>query len=106
MSSRVQILARTGLNGYGEAGTFSAAVTYQAHLSGKRRMVRNSEGQEVVSSQAVYLAGAPAVQPGDRIVLSTDDVGSTASGALQPPILAVERLNDEYGPHHTVIFLE
>lgn len=104
MSSTVLVAARTTMNAYGEA-SYGTNVSYPAHISRKRRIVRNAMGQEVVSGQAVYLGASPVVDPTARVTLSTAEVGSTESALVFPPIVAVERRSDQYGPHHTVIFL-
>lgn len=104
MSSSVSVQARTGLDRYGMP-TYGAATSYRCHVSSKRRLVRDERGQEVVSSQAVYLASSVAVEPTAKVTLSTGDVGSTAAGALSPDIITVDRRFDESGAHHTVLFL-
>jgi hypothetical protein len=104
MSSTVTVEAATGRDGYGKP-TYGAATSYRAHVQGKRTLVRDALGQEVVSSQSVYLATGDPIQPTDRVTLSTADVGSTEGFALSPPILAVERRFDGNGPHHTVLRL-
>ncbi len=104
MSSSVQVAERSGSDGYGKP-TYGSAATYRAHLSRKRRLVRNESGQEVVSGQAVYLATSANIQPTARITLSTSDVGSTEQWAVQPPIMSVERRFDGAGPHHVVLYL-
>lgn len=104
MSSTVSVAARSANDGYG-APSYGTAVSYKAHISRERKMVRTAEGQEVVSGQTVYLNGSPNVQPSALVTLSTADVGSTESWAIQPRILSVERRSDNYGPHHTVLYL-
>lgn len=89
---------------YGEQ-TFGTAASHRARVVGKRRLVRNFQGEEVVSSHTVYLASSPAVGPHDRITLSTGDVHSTELGALQPTILAAGRYPDDAGRVHVTVFL-
>lgn len=105
MSSRVSVAARSGVDGYGKP-SYGAAATYAAHVRGERTLVRNASGQEVVSSQTVYLATAASVLPSAQVTLSTSDVGSTEGWALHPPILAVERRSDQNAPHHVVLRLQ
>lgn len=102
MSSAVTVEPRVGLDEY-LSPLYGAPVTISAHLSGERKMVRDQYGQEVVSAQSAYLQGHPAVQLGDRVTLSTADVGSTEEAQVRPPLLAVERRFDADGPHHTVL---
>ena len=100
----VQIAARSGLDGYG-VPTFSAATSHRARVVGKRKLVRDFEGREVLSSYTVYLAGNPRVEAHDRLTLSTDDVHSTETGALSPVILSVGKFPDDLGRQSTVLFL-
>lgn len=104
MSSTVLVAARSGVDRYGKP-TYGTDVSYIGHLSRKRRMVRNASGQEVISEQAVHLNTNVDVLPSARVTLSTGDVSSTESWALNPLIVAVERDFDQMGPHHTVLFL-
>lgn len=104
MSSSVAVAARSGMDAYGKP-TYDAAVSYRAHLTGKRTLVRTAGGQDLVSTQSAYLATAAQIDATAQVTLSTADVGSTAESALHPPILAVERRYDGTGPHHVVLRL-
>ena len=53
----------TGQNEYGEPITGSKAV--KVRWEGKRRLVRNNEGREVVSEARVFCTEA--VKPGDKL---------------------------------------
>ncbi len=66
--STVTIAPWTGQDVYGQA-SYGTAVSYAAHISGKARMVRNTLGQEVVSSVHVVLSTAPSISTKDRITL-------------------------------------
>ena len=104
MSSAVSVAARSGTDGYG-APSFGTAVSYGAHLVRKPHLVRAGNGEEVVSSLMAYLNTTAVIEPTARITLSTGDVGSTDTQALQPPLLAVQQRFDERGAHHTVLHL-
>ena len=104
MSTTVLVARRTGFNVKGDA-SYGTDVSYPAHISGKRTMVRNALGQEVVSSQAVYVGTKDPILMSDRITLSTADVTSTDSASIRPPVLSVLRRFDEMGGHHTVVYL-
>lgn len=104
MKQRVRIARRESYGDYG-AATYSADVTYQCAVIGEMRMVRNAAGVEVPSSQSVYLMSNAHVTPEDRITLSTQDVGSTETYALQPEILAVGRYPFLCGQFLTVLHL-
>lgn len=86
--------------------TYGSATTYQCRLVGKRKMVRNARGEEVVSSQHALLASGVMVLPDAKVTLSTSDVGSTEDWALHPPIVATARYPDETGANvYTAVFL-
>ena len=100
----VRLAARTGVDGYGEP-TFGPEAVVRARVEGRRRLVRNDQGREVLSSHTVYLATAVPIGAHDRITLSTGDVASTETGAIQPDILAVGKSPDEHGRQHVVLYL-
>ena len=100
----VTIEPRSGVDGY-SVPTYGTGVSYRCRISGKRRLVRNLLGEEVLSSHTVYLAANPNVGAHDRVTLSTNDVHSTELGARQPDILAVGRYPDDFGRVSTTIFL-
>lgn len=92
---RVTIEPFASLDPYGTT-TYGTAVTYQARVQGKSQMVTSQSGEEVVSLVQVYLNGT--VTPQDRITLPAP------FSPTQPSILAVQRVSDEYGQHHQVVF--
>lgn len=99
-----RVAARTGVDGYGQP-TFGADATYRVRVSGRRRLIRNSEGDEVLSTHTLYFAATPAVGAHDRITLSTGDVNSTEAGATQPPILAVGKYPGDLGRVSLTVYL-
>lgn len=62
---------KTGVDGNGQP-TFGAAVQIVARWLEKRRLVRNAQGEQVISEVTVSLAGDAAVAVGDR--LSADNI--------------------------------
>lgn len=100
----VQIAARTGVDGYGEP-TYGANAAYRVRISGKRRMIRNFAGVEVLSTHTIHFAATPAIGAHDRITLSTGDVNSTETGAITPSILAVGKFPDDTGRISLTVFL-
>lgn len=104
MTNTVTVAPQTGRDVYGKP-TYGAAVSYKAHLSRKKMLVRTIGGQSIESGQQVHLMGSPALLPTALLTLSTGDIGSTEPAALNPTIMAVERRFDGAGPHHTVLFL-
>ena len=79
------------------AKTYGAAVTHRARVQGKTRMVRTMAGEEAVSHITVYLAPV-SVSPQDRLTLPSPFLPT------QPDILDVQRVSDEAGQHHVVIY--
>lgn len=105
MTQTILVAARTsGLDRYGNA-QYGADVSIRCRIVGKRRRVIGPNGNEVTSEQTVYLGTADPVDPLARVTISTGDAGSTASHAINPPILATGRYPDEDGAHHSVIYL-
>ena len=105
MTQSVSIAARSGVDSYGKPTYSTSPTTYVARVVGRRRLVINAVGQEVPSDWTVYLYGNPAVTPQDKVTLSTADTGSTATLAINPPILGVGRYPDEGGMVYTALFL-
>ena len=105
MGQSVSIAPFTGRDGFG-AATYGAAVSYPARVVGKVRQVRDARGQEVVSSQTVYVMTDQAFTPLDKVTLSTGFVNSTEADRTTPPIVATARYPGADGqPHHSVLFL-
>ena len=77
--------------------TYGTSVNYKARVSGKRTLVRNAEGQEVVSTHAVYL--------GQYLAASTKDEITLPDGT-KPPVLSVKQSPDDAGGYATVLYLE
>lgn len=74
---------------------FGKTTEFAARLVKKSKLVRAQNGDEVVSTAHIWIAGSPDISPIDKIELSD---GS------KPVILSVERFQDELGPSHTKVF--
>lgn len=92
------------LDGFGKFTPSGATVSYDCHIEGRARLVRNAQGQEVVSSTQVYLDEAPGLtvkthryQLPARFPSSPDSSGWIAIG--------IEKEADEAGAHHEVVLL-
>jgi hypothetical protein len=72
------------------------ATTYPARVVRGQRLVRDTNGAEVVATATVYVLGAPAVTPEDKLTLQD---------GTSPPILNVGSKPDERGDHHVVIYI-
>ena len=92
-------------DGYGGA-SYGSAVVYEAAVVGKSEKVVGADGQEVVSRQTVYLKADAPLRPQDRITLSTGDVGSTESYAINPTILSIGRFPFGGTQGCTVVYLK
>jgi hypothetical protein len=89
----------TGRNQFG-APTYGAAVSYNARVGGKQMLVRDTQGQQVVSRQQVWIATAAVIKIVDRLTLPA------GYDPQVPVILSVERPPDETGQvHHAEVFL-
>lgn len=105
MNQTVSIAAPSSADVYGER-SYGSAVSYRCRLVGKRTLVRDTSGREVVSKQTLYLMTPNVIDPESLITLSTGDVGSTEGHAINPPILSVGRYPDDAGGfHHSVLYL-
>lgn len=79
------------------SSTYGAAVSYQARVQGKNKIIRTRDNVQAVSTIQVYIDSVPAVSPDDRVTLPS------RFSPTQPPILSVQPVGDEAGPHHQVI---
>ena len=104
MKQRATVARKSSYGSYGEV-SYAAGVVYQGALVGEMKAVRRANGDEAISSQSFYMMAAAGFTPEDRITLSTEDVASTESWALQPEILAVERYPFTRGQFATVLRL-
>ena len=79
--------------------SWNAGVEYNCHIEGQSRLIRDPAGQERVSSAQVYLDGAYNITVKDLVVLPE------RFDPRSPPIMSVERMTDENGPHKEVLML-
>lgn len=96
-SQTITVAPYVSQNSYGEP-TYGTAVSYTARVQGKMQMVRDSMGQERVSTATCYVATTAVIGPKDRLVLPS------GFSPASPPILSVQRQADELGDHHIVIY--
>lgn len=78
-----------GKPNYGSAASFDARVTFKDELT------RDSKGREVLSKGHVWIEGTPTITPEYELTLSDSTV---------PPILTTETYQDENGTHHVKVF--
>ena len=91
MAATVTLAPLTSRDRYG-AGSYGAAVSYQARVSYRTKWIRMADGSIVNSQGEVWLRSAARVDPEARLTLPD---GTT------PPILMVQTPSDESGAHNT-----
>lgn len=97
------VLAQPGaLNEYGDFAPSGSALSLPAHVEGSAKLVRDPlTGREVVSSVQVYVGG--------HNDLTVERHRYTLPGRFVPSggltAIAVEKADDENGPHHEVVML-
>ena len=92
----VTIAQSTGFDKYG-APTTSVGVSTACYIEMSPKLVRNTTGQEVVSSARVYIVGDATVTPLDKVTLPDSS---------SPPVLRVDHFyNDVAVLELTVIYL-
>jgi len=101
---RVQVALRTGVDGFGHE-SYGNDVEYAARVVGKNQLVRDSRGEQVVSTRMVYFALTPDIGVHDRLTLSTGDARSTEDGARRPAIMSVGVSPDDLGGESLVAYL-
>ena len=95
LRSTITVEPRTGQDGYGMP-TYGTAVTVAARIVYRPKMVRSTEGKEVVSGVTAWVTSQLVT------VAATDRI--TLPDATTPRILSVERVPDEAGTVYTKIY--
>lgn len=80
------------------APTLGAAVTYKARVMGQHKVVRDSSGEETMSTVQVWIYGTPTIDHTYILTLPARFSPRT------PPIITVENQSDENGAHHVKIY--
>ena len=95
-------------DGYGTR-TFSTGRSVRARVQQKRTTVRDQQGRETVSNTRVFLSPfvsgtttAVTIGPFDRLTLPA---GFLSVGSSAPPIITVDRSQDDVGDHHFAVYL-
>lgn len=94
MVDTVTIAAVSTKDAYGKRAWSSPTTFTGCRVQQGDHKILDSLGQEKVANGRVYLANAPTVTLNDKLTLPD---GSS------PPILAISRLRDERGAHHTIL---
>jgi len=96
MIDSIQHEVYSGSGSYGER-MYGSAVSYTARVNYKQQLVKDPDGEDVVSSCSVWIKSSVAVDPQDRITLLDSKT---------PNILAVERYSNQDGAHHTKVYFQ
>jgi hypothetical protein len=98
MFHTVLIAPRTGQTRFNQP-TYGSNVTHKAVVVDQVQMVRDHNGEQVVSNTAVYLDGSPA-----RTELALESRITLPDGKAYP-ILSISRYPDEHGDYVAVVYL-
>lgn len=94
MPSTVTSYGVASRDAYGKATYAASGTTLTCRIQRNSRQTRDNEGKEVLEIGQVFVYGTTTISTGDKLVLDDGEVVQ---------ILSVETVNDEDGPHHTVI---
>ena len=100
----VQVAPRTTMDKYGKP-QYGTAVTYNAHLTFARPVMRSGTDEQSESGRSLHLMTANTILATAQITLSTALTLSTESGQINPPIKSVTQRFDQFGAHHVVLNL-
>lgn len=94
MLQTITVQHQSAVDKYGKP-SWGSSDSYRCRIMNTERMVRDSEGREIVEAgRAVVWGVVSGVSVKDRIVLPD---GST------PPVVTVSTMQDTTGDHHSVI---
>ena len=96
MPHKPKFAARAGRTVEGSP-TYGADVEYAGMIEQRARLVRDTQGREVVSTTQVYVATTDEIKPDARVTL-------TGFSPPQPPIINVARFSDEAGASHVEVY--
>jgi len=95
MLETVVLKANSTVDKYGKQSFAASGVSFRARLIFDARLVRDSEGREVVQAgKAIIFGSVPSLNPRWQIALPDGSV---------PKIIFVDTIQDEDGDHHSVV---
>lgn len=77
----------------GYSPTYAAAVSYSCFIKYARKIIRNSEGADVISTAQIYFDGAVTIMETDRVTFD----------GVSPLILKIDRPDDEAGNRYATV---
>jgi len=86
----------SGTSGYGDEDTFAPAVSIQCRIEQADKVIRDKDGYEHMATAVIYTSGFIGIQPADRITLPD---------GTHLPIVTVDQVYDDEGPHHENVYL-
>lgn len=97
MTDTVTIAAFAGGNSYTENTWSTSPVTMKAKIMGANRLFLDGEGRQVAATYKIILGKKIEVGMRDQITLVGRDPST-------PLIKGIEKVSDEKGWHHTVVY--
>lgn len=94
MLDTVTVFVSSTVDKYGKQAFAGTGVAYRCRLVFNERMIRDTDGREVVEAGRAIVFGPAVVDVNDRIGLP---------GNKSPLVTSVSNIKDEFGDHHTVI---
>ena len=94
MPHTVVVYGSSTLDKYGKQSYSGSGTSYQCRLIWDSRMIRDTDGREILEAGRAIVYGVATVDVNDKITLPD---GRT------PLVTSVSQLKDEVGDHHTVI---
>ncbi len=105
MPHTVTLEPPTALSAAGSVSYTGGGKPWKARIQHRQKRVYNREGQEVTSSTQVFMPPKPI--DGSSVVPTIDFRVTLPAGFApqQPPIISVDREDDDQGLHHWVLNL-
>ena len=94
MPHTVTVFASSTLDKYGKQSYSASGVAHQCRLIWDSRMVRTTDGREILEAGRAIVYGMATVDVNDRITLPD---------GTSPLVTSVSKLKDEFGDHHVAI---
>lgn len=94
MPSTVTVFEKQSRDAYGKPSFANAGTHLRCRITRSDKKVINADGDEVVEEGRIYVYGTSTITTDDRLILPDSTVAI---------VLSIATLNDETGPHHTVI---
>lgn len=94
MPHTVTVFGSSTLDKYGKQSYAATGTSYRCRVVWDQRMIRTTDGREILEAGRAIVYGVATVDVNDRI---------TIPGGGSPLVTSVSQVKDEVGDHHTVI---